>query len=72
MSGNYLFELPFGEGRLWATSGVPSHILDGFSVSGSFTFATGGWISPGVEPTAQGVECGNASGATAESDRDNQ
>ena len=32
----------------------------GFSVSGSFTFATGGWISPGFEPTAQGVECGNA------------
>jgi len=60
VSGNYLFELPFGEGRLWATSGVPSHILDGFSVSGSFTFATGGWISPSFEPTAQGVECGNA------------
>ncbi len=37
-----------------------SHILEGFSVSGSFTFATGGWISPGFEPTAQGVECGNA------------
>ncbi len=60
VTGNYLFELPFGEGRLWATSGVPSHILDGFSVSGSFTFAAGGWISPGFEPTAQGVECGNA------------
>ncbi len=39
---------------------MPSHILDGFSVSGSFTFATGGWISPSFEPTAQGVECGNA------------
>jgi hypothetical protein len=41
---------------------VGSHILEGFSVSGTFTFATGGWISPGFEPTAQGVECGNASG----------
>jgi hypothetical protein len=60
VSGTYLFELPFGEGRLWATSGVPNHILDGFSVSGSFTFATGGWMSPGFEPTAQGVTCGNA------------
>jgi hypothetical protein len=60
VSGNYVFELPFGEGRLWATSGVPSHILEGFSVSGTFNFATGGWVSPGFEPTAQGVECGNS------------
>jgi len=42
------------------TSGAGSHILEGFSVSGTFTFATGGWISPGFEPTAQGVECGNS------------
>jgi hypothetical protein len=60
VSGTYLFELPFGPDAEWVTSGVSSHILEGFSVSGSFTFATGGWISPGFEPTAQGVECGNA------------
>ena len=60
VSGNYLFELPFGPDKLWVTSGVSSHILEGFSVSGSFTFSTGGWVSPGFEPTAQGVECGNA------------
>ena len=39
-----------------------SHILEGFSVSGSFTFATGGWLSPSFEPTSQSVECGNTSG----------
>jgi hypothetical protein len=60
VSGTYLFELPFGQDKMWVTTGVGSHILEGFSVSGTFTFATGGWISPGFEPTAQGVECGNA------------
>ncbi|MDR3797496.1 MAG: TonB-dependent receptor [Terracidiphilus sp.] len=60
VSGNYLFELPFGPDKYWVTSGVGSHILEGFSVSGTFQFATGGWVSPGFEPTAQGVECGNA------------
>jgi hypothetical protein len=62
VSGTYLFELPFGPDKLWVTSGVGSHILEGFSVSGTFTFATGGWISPSFEPTAQSVECGNTSG----------
>jgi hypothetical protein len=62
VSGTYLFELPFGPDKFWVTSGVGSHILEGFSISGSFSFATGGWISPGFEPTKQSNECGNATG----------
>jgi len=61
VSGTYLFELPFGPDKFWVTSGVGSHILEGFSISGSFNFATGSWLSPGFEPTAQSVECGNSS-----------
>jgi len=60
VSGTYLFELPFGPDKAWITSGAGAHILEGLSVSGSYTFTSGGWISPGFEPTAQGVECGNA------------
>ncbi len=60
VSGNYLYELPFGQDKRWATSGVPSHVLEGFSVSGTFIFATGTFLSPGFEPSAQGVTCGNA------------
>jgi hypothetical protein len=37
VSGTYLYELPFGKDKFWVTSGVGSHILEGFSVSGSFT-----------------------------------
>jgi hypothetical protein len=62
VSGTYLYELPFGEGRAWATSGVPEHILEGFSISGTFNFTTGGWVSPGYEPSSQSVECGNTTG----------
>ncbi len=65
VSGTYLFELPFGPDKFWITTGVGSHILEGLSLSGSFNFATGGWISPGFEPTAQSVECGNTSGLRA-------
>ena len=62
VSGTYLFELPFGPDKFWVTSGVGSHILEGLSVSGSFNFATGSWLSPGFVPTAQSDECGNSSG----------
>jgi len=66
VSGTYLFEMPFGPDTRWVTTGVASHILEGFSISGSFNFATGTWLSPGFEPTAQSVECGNSSGLRAE------
>jgi trimeric autotransporter adhesin len=41
VSGTYLYELPFGKDKFWVTTGTASHILEGFSVSGTFTFATG-------------------------------
>jgi hypothetical protein len=58
VSGNYLYELPFGENRAWVTSGVGSHILEGFSVSGTFTFATGGWLSPSYAGSVVSTNCG--------------
>ena len=46
VSGNYLFELPFGKDKFWFTTGKSSHILEGFSISGTFTFATGTSLTP--------------------------
>jgi len=60
VSGTYLYELPFGQDKTWVTTGVGSHILEGFSVSGSFTFASGTWLTPTFTPTANSVECGTA------------
>jgi len=60
VSGTYLYELPFGKDKSWVTSGPVSHILEGFSVSGSFTFATGTPLSPTYQAAVSGVACGMA------------
>jgi len=58
VSGTYLYELPFGKDKFWVTSGAGSHILEGFSVSGTFQFATGGWLSPSFTSSVASTACG--------------
>ena len=60
VSGTYLYELPFGQDKFWFTSGTASHILEGFSVSGSYTFATGTPLSPYYAAEVSSVGCGTA------------
>ncbi len=60
ISGTYLFELPFGKDKLWVTSGTAAHILEGFSISGSFTFATGTPLTPSYQAAQSSVACGTA------------
>jgi trimeric autotransporter adhesin len=61
VQGTYLYELPFGSDKTWVTTGVASHILEGFSVSGSFTFATGTWLSPNFVSSVSSTACGTGS-----------
>jgi hypothetical protein len=58
VSGTYVYELPFGKDKSWVTTGVGSHILEGFSVSGSFNFATGTWLSPSYQSSVSSTACG--------------
>jgi hypothetical protein len=60
VSGTYLYELPFGQDKRWFTTGVASHILEGYSVSGSYTFATGTPLSPYYAAEVSSVACGTA------------
>ncbi|MGO9777277.1 MAG: carboxypeptidase regulatory-like domain-containing protein [Terracidiphilus sp.] len=60
VSGTYLYELPFGKDKFWITSGVGSHILEGFSISGSFTFATGTPLTPSYQAAVEDVANGTA------------
>ena len=60
VSGTYLFELPFGKDKRWITSGTASHVVEGFSISGSFTFATGTPLTPSYQAAASSVACGTA------------
>jgi hypothetical protein len=58
VSGTYLYELPFGKDKTWVTSGAASHVLEGFSVSGSFTFATGEPLTPSYASAKTSIACG--------------
>jgi hypothetical protein len=60
VTGTYLYELPFGKDKFWVTSGVGSHILEGFSISGSYTFATGTPLTPSYQAAVADVANGTA------------
>ena len=60
VSGTYLYELPFGKDKFWFTGGAASHILEGFSMSGTFSFATGTWLTPSYPAAVSDVAHGTA------------
>jgi len=58
VQGTYLYELPFGKDKFYFTSGRLSHVLEGFSVSGDFTFATGTPLTPTLQASVTDVAHG--------------
>ncbi|AEU38599.1 hypothetical protein AciX8_4326 [Granulicella mallensis MP5ACTX8] len=61
LTGNWVLELPFGPNRAFFNKGgMSSKLLDGFSLSGTFTFATGTYYTP----TYSGNQAEAASGNT--------
>ena len=60
VSGTYLLELPFGPDKRWITTGAAAHIVEGISMSGSYTFASGSYLTPTYTQTTTGVACGTA------------
>jgi hypothetical protein len=58
VSGNYAYELPFGADKHYVTAGKMSHVLEGFSVSGTFTFATGTPLTPTYQASFTDVSNG--------------
>lgn len=60
VTGTYLYELPFGKDKYWATTGFAAHILEGFSISGSFNFATGTPLTPSYQAAIADVARGTA------------
>jgi hypothetical protein len=67
VSGNYVYELPFGKDKFYFTTGKMSHILEGFSISGSYTFATGTPLTPTLQASQSDV--GRAVTGTGRLDR---
>jgi len=61
VTGNWVFELPFGPNRaLLSKGGFWSKALDGFSISGDFTFATGTYYTPNYLLTVQETASGSS------------
>jgi trimeric autotransporter adhesin len=58
VTGTYLYELPFGQDKRWLTTGKAAHIFEGFSISGSFTFATGTPLTPSYQAAIADVSRG--------------
>jgi trimeric autotransporter adhesin len=46
--GNWIYDLPFGDGRRFVTKGAMSHVLGGWQWSGDFTIASGLYFTPRV------------------------
>jgi hypothetical protein len=68
VTGTWVFELPFGPNRaLLSKGGFWSKALDGFSVSGDYTFATGPFYTPNYQLTVQ--ETATGTGTTLRPDR---
>lgn len=47
-TGNWMYDLPFGENRAFAQKGAFSHILSNWQWSGDFTVASGLYFTPSV------------------------
>jgi hypothetical protein len=60
VSGTYLYELPFGKDKFWVVSGAGAHILEGFSISGTYSFATGTPLTPYYPAAVSDVAHGTA------------
>jgi hypothetical protein len=58
VTGNFLYELPFGPDAHYLTTGALSHSLNGISISGNFTFASGSPLTPHYEATVNEVARG--------------
>ncbi len=60
VTGNWVLELPFGPNRAFFNKGgFSSHLLDGFSLSGTFTFGTGNYLTPQYSGNQQEASSGN-------------
>ena len=69
LTGNWVLELPFGPNRAFFNKGgLSSKLLDGFSLSGTFTFATGTYFTPTYSGNQGEASSGNT--ITLRPDRD--
>ncbi len=59
LTGSWVYELPVGPNRAFLNrGGLPSKLLDGLSLSGTYTLQSGGYFTPAYQATAEEVSAG--------------
>jgi hypothetical protein len=60
LTGNWVIELPFGPNRAFFNKGgISAKLLDGYSLSGTFTFASGSYFTPQYSGNIAEASSGN-------------
>ena len=59
LTGNFLYELPFGPDERFLSTGWVAHTFSGISISGTFTLATGTPLTPHYEAAVADVARGS-------------
>ncbi len=57
-TGSWMYDLPFGDGKRFLTSGLLSHVMDGWQWSGDFTIASGFYFTPRVLGSSVDIDRG--------------
>jgi trimeric autotransporter adhesin len=57
-TGNWIYDLPFGDNRRFLTKGAISHLLGGWQWSGSYTIASGVYFTPRVSGATTDINRG--------------
>ncbi len=60
ISGNFVYELPFGADKTYFTAGRPARLLEGISASGTYTLASGVPLTPSYVASINDVARGSA------------
>lgn len=59
-TGNWIYDLPFGEGQRFATKGWMAHVLSGWQWSGDFTIGSGFYFTPRVLGSSLDIDRGTS------------
>ena len=59
VNGSFLYELPFGADKTYFTTGRTAHALEGLSVSGTYSIATGEPLTPSYEASVSDIARGS-------------
>ena len=68
---NHVYDLPFGRGRSYVSSGAMSKIIGGWSISGTWVMYTGQWFAASLRSPVSNTASTGAAVLTSATERPN-